>query len=154
MSGSGNDPLQVLAAAVTPVVLVSATAILISGVNARYIAISDRMRTLTHEFRDPASTAERRAVIRREMVTFERRVRLVSRAVKSLYTAVGCFISDALLISATSWRQMLIGATLPLFLFGIALVMTAVICQILELQLSNRTLMIETEDVRGTRQSP
>jgi len=43
-----GDPLQVLAAAVTPVVMVSATAILISGVNSRYISISDRMRSLAH----------------------------------------------------------------------------------------------------------
>ena len=36
--------LRVLAAAVTPVVLVSAAAILIGTVNSRYVAISDRMR--------------------------------------------------------------------------------------------------------------
>jgi hypothetical protein len=41
-----GDPLRVLAAAVTPVVMVSAAAILISGVNSRYISISDRMRSL------------------------------------------------------------------------------------------------------------
>jgi hypothetical protein len=48
--------MQVLTAAVTPVVLVSATAILISGTNARYISISDRIRALAHEYREPNCT--------------------------------------------------------------------------------------------------
>ena len=51
-----SDAMQVLTAAVTPVVLVSATAILISGTNARYISISDRIRALAHEYREPNCT--------------------------------------------------------------------------------------------------
>ena len=46
MAGSTEgELLQVLTAAVTPVVLVSATAVLISGVNARYMSASDRIRS-------------------------------------------------------------------------------------------------------------
>jgi hypothetical protein len=150
----GNDPLQVLAAAVTPVVLVSATAILISGCNSRYISMSDRIRALTHEYRDRSSTERRRAVITRELPTFLRRIRLVAWAVRVLYAAVGCFVTDALLISFTLWRQMLIEATLPLFLLGIALIVIAVICQLLELQLSNRTITVEVSDVLSKRDYP
>ncbi len=51
-----DDPLQVVASAVTPVVLVSATAILIGGVNSRHISISDRIRSLTAEYRNPGTT--------------------------------------------------------------------------------------------------
>jgi hypothetical protein len=50
-----DNPLQVVASAVTPVVLVSATAILIGGVNARHVAIADRIRSLTAEFRNAAT---------------------------------------------------------------------------------------------------
>jgi hypothetical protein len=91
-----NDAMQVLAAAVTPIVLVSATAILISGSNSRYISISDRMRALAHEYRDPNCMEQRRITISREMLTFQYRIHLVSWAVRSLYTAVGAFITDAL----------------------------------------------------------
>jgi hypothetical protein len=76
-----GDPLQVLAAAVTPVVMVSATAILISGVNSRY------MRSLAHEYRETNVSAERRAVIRSQMIVFRRRVALVSWTVRALYAA-------------------------------------------------------------------
>ena len=84
------------------------------------------------------------------MVTFARRIQLVSSAVQALYASVGCFVADAL-IGATSWRKMLVEATLPLFLVGILLIVGAIICQILELQASNRTIMLEVRDVRQRR---
>jgi hypothetical protein len=145
--------MQVLTAAVTPVVLVSATAILISGTNSRYISISDRMRALAHEYRDPNCIEQRRITISREMLTFRHRIHLVSWAVRALYTAVGAFVTDALLISATLWRQMLAAATLPFFLLGIALIVLALVCQLLELQSSNRTISLEISDIVEARHS-
>jgi Protein of unknown function (DUF2721) len=148
-----NDAMQVLTAAVTPVVLVSATAILISGINSRYIAISDRMRALAHEYRDPNCIEQRRRTISDEMLTFQYRIHLISWAVRALYMAVGAFITDALLISATLWRQMLAKATLPLFLLGILLMMLAIVSQLLELQSSNRTLSLDIRDIAETPNS-
>src|SRR5438270_1299667 len=137
-----NDAMQVLTAAVTPVVLVSATALLLSGTNSRYISISDRMRALAHEYRDANCIEQRRITISREMLTFQHRIHLVSWAVRALYTAVGAFIADALIIGATLWRQMLAAATLPFFLLGILLIVLAIVCQLLELQSSNRTISL------------
>jgi hypothetical protein len=148
-----NDSMQVLTAAVTPVVLVSATAILISGTNSRYISISDRMRALANEYRDPNCIEQRRMTISREMLTFRHRIHLVSWAVRALYTAVGAFVTDALIISATLWRQMLAAATLPFFLLGISLIVLALVCQLLELQSSNRTISLEISDIVEARHS-
>lgn len=148
-----NDALQVLTAAVTPVVLVSATAILISGTNSRYISISDRIRALAHEYRDPNCIQQRRITISQELLIFQYRIHLVSWAVRALYMAVGAFIIDALIISATLWRHMLATATLPLFLVGILLMMLALVCQLLELQSSNRTVSLEMSDIADTRHS-
>ncbi len=142
-----NDPMQVLAAAVTPVVLVSATAILIGGVNARYIAIADKMRALAQEFRSTGTNPSRRAVIVSQMTTFRSRIQLVAWAERVLYAAVASFILVALLISGTAWRKMLESITLPLFALGIALLFVAIVCQIMELQMSNRTLNLEIKDV-------
>lgn len=148
-----NDAMQVLAAAVTPIVLVSATAILISGSNSRYISISDRMRALAHEYRDPNCMEQRRITISREMLTFQYRIHLVSWAVRSLYTAVGAFITDALIISATLWRHVLAAATLPFFLLGILLIVLAIVYQLLEIQSSNRTISLEISDIVKARHS-
>jgi hypothetical protein len=151
MSTAGSDPLQILAAAVSPVVLVSATAILISGSNSRYISIADRMRALAHEFREATSTPERKTTISREIVSFQRRIQLVAWAVRALYAAVGCFITVVIIISASSRHQTLSAATLPLFALGTTLIMTAIVCQLLELQISHRTICLEISDVLVTR---
>ncbi len=144
---NGNDPLQVLASAVTPVVLVSATAILVSGVNSRYISIADKMRSLAQEFRETSCPLDRREVISAQMRIFKRRIALVAWAVRVLYAAVGCFIAVAMVISAALWRQTLEMVTLPLFGTGIFMILVAIFCQLLELHLSNRTIALEVQDI-------
>jgi len=144
---NGNNPMQILAAAVTPVVLVSATAILISGINSRYISIADKMRSLAQEFRVSGSDPLRRASIALQMNIFQMRIALVAWAVRVLYVAVACFISVAMAISATLWRKMLETATIPLFAVGILLILTAITCELLDLHLSNRTIAIEITDI-------
>lgn len=139
--------MQILAAAVTPVVLVSASAILISGVNSRYISIADKMRELAREFRTAASGNTRRTVIALQMDIFRSRITLVAWAVRMLYCAVACFIAMAMVISATLWRKMLESTTIPLFGIGIVLILAAIICQLFELHLSNRTISLEVGDV-------
>ncbi len=141
----GSDPLSVVATAVTPVVMVSATAILISGVNSRYMAISDRVRGLTRELRDPSTTPQRRANVHRQLVYFARRVHHVFWATRLLYFAVACFVTVALAISISSTRITLLFITLPLFIGGLTLIFLALSFQIWELHDSNRTLALEIE---------
>jgi len=131
------------------VVMVSATAILIAGVNSRYISISDRVRTLAREFREPHTSEDRRANIRRQMIIFHWRMRLVAWASRVLYAAVGCFVSVALLISISVSRQVMLGATPAMFLSGLILVALAIVLQLLELKQSNVTIEIESADVLG-----
>jgi hypothetical protein len=142
-----DNPLQIVASAVTPVVLVSATAILIGGVNSRHIAIADRIRSLTAEHRNTATTDARRAAIERQLPTFEHRIRLASWSIRGLYVASACFVTMALIISATLWRQMLATATVPLFVLGILLLLFSIVCQLMELHEANRTLFDEISDV-------
>jgi hypothetical protein len=151
MAVDTNNALQVLASAVTPVVLVSASAILISGVTSRYISISDRMRNLSKEYRDAQTGADRRTCIERQMRLFHRRVYLISWAIRNLYAAAWCFMAEVLIISATLWRDSLVSATVPLFLLGTLLAMVAIMMQLLELHESNRTLALEVEDVARLR---
>jgi DNA-binding transcriptional regulator YbjK len=143
---SGN-PLNVVATAVTPVVMVSAIAILISSVNGRYVSVADRVRSLAREYREPGTTPDRRENIRLQMMVFQRRLRLVSWATRVLYAAVGCFIAVALLISGSVSRQILSGAALVTFLVGLVLTASGIVLQLLELKHANRTIDLETADV-------
>ena len=142
-----TDPLRIVTTAVTPVVMVSATAVLLSGVNARYLAVSDRMRKLAAEYREVGLTPARRENIQRQMLVFERRMELVSWSSRILYVAICCFIVVALLICLSTWRHMLTLVTLPIFSVGIAMVGTAVVLQLLEVQASRRTLSLEAAEV-------
>lgn len=146
----GTDPLNVVAAAVTPVVMVSATAILIGGVNSRYMAIADRVRGLTRELRDSSTSPERRACIQAQLVYFIRRVSHVSSATRLLYFAVACFVAVALAISVSSTRVMLLYVTLPLFVAGLSLICLALSFQIWELHDANRTLELEVKSSTGS----
>jgi hypothetical protein len=142
-----GDPLKIVAAAVAPVVMVSATAILISVTNARYTSVSDRVRVLTREFRDPGTSKERQANIRSQMTIFHKRLHLASWAARTLYAAVGCFVVVALLISISASKTILVGVTPWMFLVGLILIGGAIVLQLLELRQSNRTIDIESADV-------
>ena len=145
MPGTLSDQLQIVAAAVTPVVMVSATAILISGVNARHISISDRIRALAREFRGHDLDTARRRTIRLEVAIFQRRLHLVSWAARMLYAAVFCFIADAIFISGSPLQ--LQAATLPIFLLGLLLIAIAIVLQLIELSESNATIDLESADL-------
>ncbi len=127
--------------------MVSATAILLSGVNSRYLAVSDRIRALAHEYRDESVTAARRRNIQQQMLIFHLRMDLVSWSSRILYVAICCFISVALLICLSTWRQMLTAVTLPIFSLGVLMVGTAVVLQLLEVQASRRTIALEAEEM-------
>jgi DNA-binding transcriptional regulator YbjK len=143
----GGNPLNVVATAVTPVVMVSAIAVLISSVNGRYVSVADRVRSLAREYREPGTTPDRRENIRLQMMVFQRRLRLVSWATRVLYAAVGCFIAVALLISGSVSRQILSGAALVTFLVGLVLTASGIVLQLLELKHANRTIDLESADV-------
>ncbi len=131
--------------------MVSASAILAGGVNARYIAVSDRVRALAHEYRDPQTNDARRKLICGQMTVFNRRVHLVSWAIRMCYVSMACFILMALVITATAFRQMLVAVTLPLFLVGIGFILTAIVFQLMELQAANNTIAMEMNDILGNR---
>src|SRR5436309_10350926 len=69
--------LTVISAAVTPIVMISAAAALILGLNQKHNSLSERLRQLMAEFRTPQTTAERRANIWEQVILFRLRFRYV-----------------------------------------------------------------------------
>jgi hypothetical protein len=142
-----SDPLRIVTTAVAPVVMVSAVAILLSGANARYIAISDRVRKLAQEYRNPGPDAARKANIRQQVAVFQYRMRLVSWASRLFYAAVASFIAVALLICLSTLRVMLTAVTLPIFGIGVSLVGMAIVLLFLEIRESHKTIDLEASEV-------
>jgi Protein of unknown function (DUF2721) len=139
--------LQVIAAAVTPVVMISAAAVLILGVNQKHASLGDRVRALSAEFRAAGTTAERRESIRAQIRLFERRLGYVATAHLWLYASVVCFVGTVLVITLTARSPAWDRVALGIFVLGIALMLGAPIMEVVELRLAHRALDQELSDV-------
>src|SRR5439155_25099368 len=136
-------------AAVTPIVMISAAAALILGLNQKHNSLSERLRALMGEFRAPGTTPERRENLREQVALFQLRFRYVDRAMSWLYGAVACFVLTALLITLISHeRARWDPAAIGLFELGIVLMLGAVIEALLETRQTRRTLALELGDLR------
>ena len=139
--------LQVITSAVTPVVLISAAAALILGINQKVAALADRLRALAVEFRASTTTAARRATIQAEVRLFARRFTFVSLALQWLYAAVACFLAMVLVVSLTPRTPIWDLAALAILVLGVGLVLGAVVGELLEARLGGRTVSLEIRDV-------
>jgi len=144
-----EDPLRDVTAAVTPVVMISASAILISGINSKHQSLSDRVRGLAAEYGLAASTTVRKENIRKQIAFFRRRLRYVYTAHVSLYCATDCFVAMVMVISFMAKASALVSATLPFFMAGVVLILVAVGFEIRELRMSSQTMLLELFDIEG-----
>ena len=142
--------LQIISAAVTPVVMLSACSTLILGINNKHAGLSDRIRAAAAEFRGPGVSDARRAQLARQIDTFQRRFNLAWMAVCLLYGAVIFFILTTLAIVLQQNRpHPLAAAPVTLFVLGVASMLGASCLELAELSLAARTLRTELDDIRG-----
>ncbi|MEO8276807.1 MAG: DUF2721 domain-containing protein [Thermoanaerobaculia bacterium] len=98
-----------LAAMVTPAVLISAAGTLIFSTASRLARIVDRARVLGRELEeldgapDTPFADEKRSEIERQFAIRARRSRLVQRAVTGFYVALGFFVATTILIGLASF---------------------------------------------------
>jgi len=141
-----EELLQLITAAVTPVVMVSVAAVLILGINSKHQSIADRIRNLSGEFRNPDTSAARRDSIAQQMVLLRQRVNYATTGQSLLYLAIALFLATVILIilsrAVISWTP----AAFGLFLVGVLLMLLAVILEFQELRLASRTLALEMRD--------
>ena len=134
--------MAAIAAAVTPVVMISANAILIGSISSKHQAMSDRLRILTAEWRSPGTSAARRDSIRAQVHLFTLRIAWISRAHVLLYVATACFLAMVLAIALS--LQLL---SLPLLLGGVILMLMAIVLELLDLRKARATIEIESREV-------
>jgi hypothetical protein len=136
------ETMSAIAAAVTPVVMISANAILISAISSKHQAMSDRLRTLAAEWRGPGVSAARRDAIRAQVQLFTRRIAWISRAHFLLYVATACFLAMVMAIALN-----IEALSLPLLLAGVLLMATAIVFELLDLRKANATIEIESREI-------
>jgi hypothetical protein len=144
--------MAAIAAAVTPVVMISANAILIAAISSKHQAMSDRLRTLTAEWRSTDVNAARRDSIRTQVELFTLRIAWISRAHFLLYVATACFLAMVLVIAiapVVAWWPGLNLLSLPLLLAGVLLMLMAIFFELLDLRRARATIEIEGREVTG-----
>jgi Protein of unknown function (DUF2721) len=146
--GSAQGVMDAIAAAVTPVVMISANAILIGTISAKHQAMSDRLRALTGEWRQPGTGAARRDSIMAQVRLFEQRIAWISRAHYLLYVATVCFIAMVMVIAMTPVLRTWGAISVPLLICGVSLMLIAIILELRDLGHSRCTLNLETGDLR------
>lgn len=139
--------LQLITSAVTPVVMISAAAILIGGINTKHASLSDRVRSLSAEYRSESTPEDRKTSIRIQVAIFLRRAHYVAAAHFLLHAAVIAFILVVLSIVVGSTRPTWSRLALGEFIAGVVMMLGAVVLELLDLRLSDHTLRLDAKDV-------
>lgn len=140
---SSNGPLSIIGVAVTPVVMISANAILTSALSARHSNVADRLRTLLAEYRRPETSDTRRRSIASQAPLFERRIAHLETANLMLFLATACFVATVIVISVSSFAVAASAAALPVFLTGVTLMLSGVMAEVWELKSARETMRLE-----------
>ncbi|EYB67454.1 hypothetical protein DEIPH_ctg040orf0016 [Deinococcus phoenicis] len=148
-----EDPhLNVLAAMITPAVLISGAGTLLMSTSSRLGRATDRVRHLTARFkvlvseggRQEALAREEKYMIIRQLPRLTRRSRILQRAMTSLYLAVALLVLTSILIGAASLLTRPPGpAPVVLALLGAAALAYAALLLSFETRLSARTTQEE-----------
>ena len=146
-AGPAAALLQLISAAVTPVVMISACATLALGANNKHASISDRVRASIAECRIPSTTDDRREQLIRQLRVFRRRFTYTWLAVVAMYLAIASFTLTTLLILATQRGISSGRGTVGMFALGIICMLVAALLEIGETSLATQTLDIEMCDI-------
>ena len=125
-----QNALAVLAAMITPAVLISACGALIFSTSSRLGRVIDRVRVLSEKFQELAAHPEKDEMFQeRQLLIFTQldrqtsRARLIQRAMTALYTALGIFVAMTVTIAVVSafarnytWTAVLQGLVGMLFM--------------------------------------
>lgn len=133
--------------------MVSAAGLLFNGVQTKNLHLSDRIRGLVAELRNPTTELDRRKQVISQLVLFDRRLRLNQRSLEMLYVAIVCFVVASLLLASSLWvgpPVLPIVITL-IFVIGVALLVLALGLEFVEMWISLKTIEIELDGVVGAR---
>jgi hypothetical protein len=140
--GSFSAPsaaLAVLSAMITPAVLISACGTLVLSTSTRLARVIDRVRQMADRLDDldalkdtAANYEERRASIRRQMMTLARRGRFLQFSLALLYLGVATFVSTSVAIGIVAagwtgavWLPVALALTGAMMLLAASLVLIA-----------------------------
>ncbi|MGY0504259.1 DUF2721 domain-containing protein [Luteimonas sp. e5] len=143
----------ILAAMVTPALLITATSSLLISANNRLARVVDRLRTLLREWeRLPADARERAdAQIKRH----RRRAHLVLQACSMLYLALGAFVGTSLTLALDAFSGFRMGAGPTLLaVLGVLMLLLASLWLWREVSLAVQSFDLEMDEELNRLRGP
>ena len=138
---------NLISVAVAPVVLITATAILLSGYTGKYTNIADRLRDLAAEYRKADTSDARRASLKAQMRLFHRRVSAMWAASALLSLGLLAFLGTVLSVIFDS-RQVRLGwLGAVCLILGLIFMGGAVLLELYEIRLARLTVAGELADI-------
>lgn len=144
---SVQDTQAAISAAITPVVMISANAILLNAITSKHQSMSDRLRALTAEWRNAATPATRREAIVDQLKLFDERLRWITWSHIILYLATACFIAMVIVIAVSAALEALSGVLLGLLIAGVGLMFVGILLELLDLAKARATVGLEVKDI-------
>jgi len=138
---------SLISAAVAPVVLISAAAILLSGYSAKYGSISDRMRDLTGEYRRAETTPARKTLLKQQLTLFRRRIIAVWGASALLSFALLLFLGTVLSVILSTHEARLGWVGAGCLVCGLGLMVGAIMLELYEIRLARLAVDAELSDI-------
>ena len=136
-----------ISAAVAPVALITASAILLSGFSGKYSTISAQMRALTAEFRLAETGGARRTSIRKQLQLFHQRISAMWAASMFLSFALLSFLVTVLALVFAQRATHITEVGAASIVIGLAFILAAVLLELYETGLARLTMAGELSDV-------
>ena len=152
-------PTQAIQAILAPAVMISSSALFFLGLSNRYIALLTRIRLLNEEkrklnqkFREigelEVTDNNRLFHINKQVDALLVATWYVRNAIMCHVVAVICFVLTCFAIGANFFisTKLIQGTPIYLFLGGMLLVLSGVICMALDIFISSRVILVEVKD--------
>ncbi len=141
------NPLQQIAAAVTPAVMVSACGLIALGLDNQIARMGLRLRDLVREHRDPRSTPGRRAMLATQVRVLDRRHGFYSRALLLNYGALFAFVVTSLLWLGQPFLRIPSEIPVALFALGVGMLAAMSVLVIAAINLARTTIESEAAEI-------
>jgi hypothetical protein len=145
------EPLQQIAAAVTPAVMVSACGLIALGLDNQISRMANRLRELVREHRTPGAPAERRAAIAGQVAVLDKRHALYYRALILNYAAMFSFLVTSLLWLALALVPVPPGLPVLVFALGVLMLAAMAVLVIASIHLARTTVEAEAAEILPPR---
>jgi Na+/melibiose symporter-like transporter len=147
------DPrtIQDIQYALAPAIMVSSSALLLLGFQAKFSSVASRFRALTHEkrllslqvARDEPEESRLRSLTE-QVNSLMRRATYVKHAILLSYVGIVCFAGTSVLIFLNVyWASPFHHAVIAVFMTGLACLLISALLMILETQLLHKALTLE-----------